>query len=372
VIPITSVRFGVEEEQLVLESIRSGQVAQGPRVKQFEDEFAAAFGVDHAVAVSNGTIALVAALQILDLQPGDEVITTPFTFVATANAILEAGAVVVFADIEADGFTIDPESVRSRITPRTRAIMPVHLYGQTADMNSLVDIAEQHGLRIIEDAAQAHGASQDSRPIGSFDLATYSFYATKNISTGEGGMVVTNREADADRLRVLRNQGMRARYAYELAGHNYRMTDLQAALGIPQISRYNALVEARSANAARLTEGLQGVPGIITPSVLSGRRHVWHQYTIRIADSLGLTREEFGAELTERGIGNGIYYPKSLTEYDFYQADARVIMSDTPRATEAARQVLSLPVHNALTTSDISAIVSAVSDVARASAQVSL
>lgn len=331
---------------------------------EFEDRFASQFGVAHAVAVSNGTIALVAALELLDLQPGDEVITTPFTFVATVNAILEAGAVAVLADIEPDGFTIDPASVLSRITPRTRAIMPVHLYGQTADMDAIVAIATEHGLRVIEDAAQAHGATQSSRPIGSFDLATFSFYATKNISTGEGGMVVTDNQADADRLRVLRNQGMRARYAYEVAGHNYRMTDVQAGLGLPQLDRYDELVRARTGNAERLTEGLAGLPGIVTPVVLPGRRHVWHQYTIRVDDSAAVSRDEFHAELGRRGVGAGIYYPKCLTEYDFYRADPRVVSTDTRHSLTAARQVLSLPVHQWLSDDDVDTIIRTVSEVA--------
>jgi perosamine synthetase len=362
-IPISSVHFGAEEEKLVVSVLRSGLIAQGPMVKRFEDGFAEAFGVRHAVAVNNGTTALVAALQVLDLNPGDEVVTSPFTFVATLNAILEAGATAAFADIREDDFNIDPAAVAAAITDRTRVLLPVHLYGQMADMDPLVALADRHGLSTVEDAAQSHGASYRGRPVGDHGLATYSFYATKNMTTGEGGMITTNDDTLADRLRVLRNQGMRERYAYEVAGHNYRLTDLQAAIAIPQLARYADTVARRQQNAASLQAGLGSIPGLAVPRELEGRRHVWHQFTVRVLEDAPVSRDEFVARLHEAGVGAGVYYPRLLHEYDAYRDHPRVRKAEVPVAARVAAQVVSLPVHNAVTKDDISRIIDTVAGV---------
>lgn len=360
-IPITSVRFGAEEEELVLEVLRSGSIAQGPMVKRFEDRFAQLAGVKHAVAVNNGTTALVAALEVMDLEPGDEVLTTPFTFVATVNAILEAGATVTFADIREDDFNLDPASAAERVSDRTKVLAPVHLYGQMADMRPLMSIAEQRGLRVLEDSAQSHLATYEGQAAGSFGVGTFSFYATKNLTTGEGGLITTNDDGLADRLRVLRNQGMRERYVYEVAGHNYRLTDLQAAVVLPQLDRYEATVAARKRNAARLSAGLDAVPGIEVPRELPGRSHVWHQYTVRVTEQAALPRDEFVAKLHEAGIGAGIYYPKLIGDYDAYRDNPRVVLSETRVAARVARQAISLPVHQWLSDDDIAAIIDTVS-----------
>jgi dTDP-4-amino-4,6-dideoxygalactose transaminase len=365
-IPITRVQFGIEEEELVLEVLRSGSIAQGPKVKQLEEEFAATFGLDHVIAVNNGTTALVGALEVLDLQPGDEVLTTPFTFVATLNAILEAGATATFADIREEDFNLDPGSVRERITTRTKVLAPVHLYGQMADMQPIEALAHDHGLRILEDAAQSHGATYQGRAAGSYGLGTFSLYATKNLTTGEGGLIVTDDAELADRLRVLRNQGMRARYEYEVAGHNYRLTDLQAAVGIPQLARYASIVETRRRNAARLTEGIADAPGIVVPRQLPGREHVWHQYTIRVTEDARVDRSEFVERLTELGIGSGAYYPRLVTDYDAYRRHPRVSVADTPVAARIAREVVSLPVHHHLADDELDAVISAVRQIAGA------
>lgn len=359
-IPITTVRFGIEEEQRVLEVIRSGNIAQGPVVAEFERRFAELAGTQHAVAVNNGTTSLIAAIQVLDLKPGDEVITSPFTFVATLNAILEAGATAVFADIREEDFNIDPARVKEKITERTKAIMPVHLYGQMADMDPLVRLAEDHDLVIIEDSAQSHGASYHGRPAGSYGLGSFSFYATKNLTTGEGGMVTTNSDDYADRLRVLRNQGMRARYQYEMAGNNYRLTDLQAALVLPQLDRYEQTVAQRQENAAKLNAGLAGIRGLALPEQLAGRRHVWHQYTVRVGEDAAMSRDEFVAALTARGIGSGIYYPKIVFDYDAYRSHDLVRISDVPVAERVAAQSVSLPVHVHLSDDDLATIISTV------------
>ncbi|MGN7799179.1 DegT/DnrJ/EryC1/StrS family aminotransferase [Leifsonia sp. 22587] len=357
-------KFGPDEEREVLEVLRSGSIAQGPKVAQLEEHFAQMHGARHAIAVNNGTTALVAALQALGLGPGDEVVTSPFTFVATLNAILETGATATFADIRTDDFNVDPESVAGAITDKTKVLLPVHLYGQMADMEPIAALADQHGLRILEDAAQSHGATYQGRAAGSYGLGSFSLYATKNITTGEGGLITTDDDEIADTLRVLRNQGMRARYVYELAGHNYRLTDLQAALGIPQLARYESIVAARKRNAARLIEGLSVVPGIEVPRELPGRSHVWHQFTIRITDDAAVGRDEFVSRLGEEGVSAGVYYPRLLWDYDAYRDHPRVIKRDAPVAEMVARQVVSLPVHNSLSDDDLQTIVDAVAKVA--------
>lgn len=360
-IPISRVDFGPEEEASVLAVLRSGMIAQGPKVAEFEGAFADAFGAKHAVAVNNGTTALIAAMEVLDLGPGDEVITTPFTFVATINAVLRTGASVRFADIRADDFNIDPASVESLVTDRTKAIVPVHLYGQMADMAGIMAIADRHGLAVVEDSAQSHGARFDGAFAGTFGIGTFSFYATKNIATGEGGMVTTSDDQVADRLRVLRNQGMRARYQYEFPGNNYRLTDLQAAVGIPQLGRYEGIVAKRQATAAALSERLSTVPGVIVPRELPGRRHVWHQYTIRVTDEAGLSRDELAAGLAEDGIGSGVYYPGLIGDYDAYRNHPLVAHTDdTPQAREIVSQVLSLPVHPHVGEAEVDQIVGSI------------
>lgn len=360
VIPISTVQFSQEEEELVLQVLRSGSIAQGPMVARLEEEFARRSGVRHAVAVNNGTTALVAALQVMDLEPGDEVITSPFTFVATVNAILEAGASVTFADIREDDFAMDASSLTAGITDRTRVVAPVHLYGQMADMSAISAIAESRGLRILEDASQSHFARFADRAAGSYDVGTFSFYATKNITTGEGGIITTDDDDVAARLRILRNQGMRARYEYVVAGHNYRLTDLQAALALPQLDRYDETVNARSRNAALLTSGLRDLPGLITPTALEGRRHVWHQYTVRVTPDARLSRDDLVAGLAEAGVGSGVYYPKLIGDYPVYDDHPRVAAADTPVARRIASEVVSLPVHHRLTSSEVDRVIDAV------------
>lgn len=359
-IPITTVRTGPEEEALVLEVLRSGQLAQGRYVERFEQEFAKIHGVAHAIAVNNGTTALVAALQALGVQPGDEVVTTPFTFIATLNAILEAGATARFADV-AEDYNIDPASMRDFVGPRTKVLLPVHLYGYMADMAPIETLAAEHGIDIVEDAAQAVGATYFGRPAGSIGVGCFSLYATKNITTGEGGVVTTSDDAVADRLRLLRNQGMRERYQYEVAGHNYRMTNLAAAVGIPQLARLSEIEAARVRNAQALRENLAGIDGLtLPPEPETDRSHVYHQFTVRIGAGARLSRDEFIDALTAAGIGCGIYYPKLVFDYDCYRGDPRVVSADTPVAARIASEVVSLPVHPYLTTGELDQIVTTV------------
>ncbi len=361
-IPITVVDVA-DAEPLVTQVLRSGVIAQGPMVKRFEDLFAGIAGVEHAIAVNSGTTALVAAIQALDLQPGDEVVTSPFTFVATLNAILEAGATARFADIRTDDFCVDPDAVAAAVGPRTKVLMPVHLSGQMADMARLTPIADEHGLAIVEDAAQSIGSTFDGRPAGSYGLGCFSLYATKNVTTAEGGVITTNDAAIADKLRVMRNQGMRARYQYEMAGHNYRLTDLHAAVGIPQLEKLDEITKRRHHNAEALTAGLADIPGLVVPQVLEGRTHVWHQYTVLVTEDAAVSRDELSEKLTEKGVGNGTYYPKVVFDYDCYRDNPGVIASDVPVAAKVAQQALSLPVHPKLTEAELETIVSSVREV---------
>jgi perosamine synthetase len=356
-IAISQVVVGAEEERLVLAVLRSGQLAQGPMVARLEVEFATLCGVRHAIAVNSGTAALVAAMEAAELQPGDEVVTTPFTFAATLNAILEAGATARFADIDLETFNIDPDGLAAAITDRTRVVMPVHLYGQPAAMDTISELSSARDLLIIEDAAQAHGATVAGRKVGSFGIGCFSLYATKNVSTGEGGIITTDHDELADRLRLLRNQGMRAGYRYEIAGHNYRLTDLQAAIALPQLERLEASTARRRAHAARLSAGLEGMIGIVAPVVAVGRTHVFHQYTIRVTTEARLDRDALAARLRARGVGTGIYYPRVVFDYDCYRDHPGVVVSEVPEAFRAAREVLSLPVHPHLSVSDIDRIV---------------
>lgn len=359
-IPITKIEIGAEERALVLDVLDRGHLAQGPLVERFEGLCASMAESEHAIAVNNGTTALVLAIEALGIRPGDEVITSPLTFVATVNAILEAGATVRFGDV-GDDYNLDPASIEALINDRTRAVMPVHLYGQAADMPAIVSIAERRGLAVIEDAAQAHFATTaEGRAVGSHGLGCFSFYATKNIMCGEGGVVTTSDAALADRMRILRNQGMRARYEYEVAGHNYRLTDLAAAVAIPQFDRVDAAIAARRANAARLTEGLDDVRGLIPPRAESGRGHVWHQYTVRLTDEASVDRDGLIDSLVENEIGHGIYYPRAVYDYECYRSHPGVVIDGSPRAESYARSILSLPVHQHLLDDEVDTVIEVV------------
>jgi dTDP-4-amino-4,6-dideoxygalactose transaminase len=256
-----------------------------------------------------------------------------------------------------DDFTIDPDAVAASINGRTAALLPVHLYGLPADMTAIAALARRHGLAIVEDAAQAHGASCAGRSVGSYGVGAFSLYGTKNITCGEGGVVVTNDDEVAGKLRLLRNQGMRARYEYELPGYNWRLTDLQAAVALPQVRRLTAIITARSANAAWLTAGLAGTTGLALPCEPPGRSHAWHQYTVRVSGDCPIRREEFCSHLAQVGVGHGIYYPKLMHDYACYTDNAQVIVSDTPNARAMTAEVVSLPVHPGLSKADLAKIV---------------
>jgi perosamine synthetase len=362
VIAITEPSLGELEEKLVLEVIRSGRLAQGPMVERFEEDVRQVVRTRHAIAVANGTDALIASLLAHGVGPGAEVITSPFTFVATLNAILHVGATPRFVDIGED-FTLDPELVADAIGPATRVIMPVHLFGCPADMTRVVSAIAGRDIVIIEDAAQALGAAHGWRPVGSFGTGCFSFYATKNITTGEGGMVTTDDDDVAASVRILRNQGQRTRYAYERPGFNFRMSELHAALGVAQMTRLPDVVEARGTNARRLSEGLTGIEGIVVPTEPVSGRHVFHQFTLRVTHDARMSRDGLLKHLLSRGIQAGVYYPRAVFDYGCFRRDPRVGTPTTPRTVEVAHEVLSLPVHPGLTEGDLSSIVEATREV---------
>jgi perosamine synthetase len=365
-IPIAHPLLGAEEGEAVLRVLASGQLAQGEHVAAFEQRFADVCNVREAVAVSSGTAALHLALLAHGIGPGDEVITTAFSFAATANVILLVGATPVFVDIEPDTYTLDPSLVEAALTPHTKAIMPVHLYGHPCDMQRLLSIAEANGVAIIEDACQAHAASIDEKPVGSFGTGCFSFYATKNITTGEGGMVTTNDPEIAARVRLLRSHGQKERYYHTTLGYNQRMTEIQAALGLVQVEKLEQFTEQRIANAAFLTKHLRGF--VQTPITRPGYRHVYHQYTIQVPGD----RDEWALQLRARGIATAVHYPLAIHQQPLYreQIDTFRIYSAHETATaeqsacdarlpvteKAAQHVLSLPVHPGLSMEDLSTI----------------
>ena len=364
-IELTSADIGQGEEDLVMRVLRSGQLAQGPMVELLETRFQEVAGAAHVVAVNSGTTALTASLQALGIGANDEVITSPFTFVATLNAILAVGARARFADIGSD-FTLLPAHVEALINDRTAAILPVDLYGQMADMPALTQIARTHGLAIIEDAAQAHGADVEGRPAGSFGVGCFSLYATKNLTSGEGGLISTDDAGLADRLRALRNQGMRSPYEYESIGFNYRMTDLQAALVLPQLDRLRRRTGQRRHNAGQLSCGLSGVDSLVLPLVQPGRGHVWHQYTVRLTPNARMSRDDLVIRLRESNIASGVYYPRAVMDYPCFAQHPLVAPDPVPAARQAAREVLSIPVHPLLNETDIEHIVETVGGALRA------
>lgn len=355
-IPPASPIIGDEERHAVELVMKSGFLAQGPEVAGFEAEFAHAVDGRECVAVNSGTSALLLALLALGISAGDEVIVPSFTFAATANAVRLAGGRPVFVDIDPATFCIDPNRIRDALTARTRAIVPVHLYGHPADMTRIGAIADQHGLLVVEDAAQAHLAEWHGKKVGSFgDAGCFSFYPTKNMTAGEGGMVSVAHSAIARQVRLLRNQGMEQRYQNEVVGFNNRMSDIHAAIGRVQLRRLHTWTLRRQAIAARFDAELVNV---VKPEVAKPATHVYHQYTIRVQDG---SRDEFAAELANRGVGTGVYYPTPVHLLPSFGEDLEL-----PQTMQAAQEVLSLPVHPSLSERDIERIVTAVNKVAGA------
>jgi perosamine synthetase len=354
-IPPARPDLGPEEIAAVTEVLQSGMIAQGRKVAELEERWAAFCGVKHAVAMSNGTTALMSVFAGLGLGPGDEVITVSHTFNATVSSILFTGASPVFVDIEPDTYLMDAGRIEAAITPRTRAIAPVSLFGMVVDMDAIQAIADRHGLLVVEDACQAHGALYRGRRAGSFGYGTFSLYGTKNMTTGEGGFVTTNDDRLADWIRMYRNQGMRARYQHEILGYNFRMTDIAAAIGLAQFEKLERNTARRQAVAARYDAALADLP-IQLPTCPEGRTHVYHQYTITV----GPARDRIVEEMKQAGIGCGIYYPIPCHRAPYVLELG--IDADLPVTDSTAATCMSLPMFPGLTEAEQDQVVAALRD----------
>jgi perosamine synthetase len=350
-IPIAKPLIGEEEKAAVMAVLGSGVIAQGPKVKEFEERFAEFVGTKHAVAVNSGTAALHVALLAAGIGPGDEVITSPFSFIATANSILYTGAKPVFVDVEDETFNIDVEKIEERITKKTKAIMPVHLYGHSAEMDAIMDLAEDNDLAVVEDACQSHGATFNGKMVGSFGAGCFSFYPTKNMTTSEGGIITTDDKEIAERAEMIRAHGSKQRYVHEMLGFNLRMTDIAAAIGLCQLKKLPGFNMKRIQNAKDLTAGIKNAR-IITPVVRDGCRHVFHQYTIRVAKE----RDAVLDTLTKKGIGTGVYYPTPIHRQKLYKDLG--YKEKFPVSERLAGEVISLPVHPSVSGEDLDYIIS--------------
>lgn len=348
-IPILDLRPEIEEHydeymEAIGRVLRSGRFILGPEVRAFEEEIAAYLGVKHAIGVNSGTDALVISLRALGIGPGDEVITTPFTFFATPESISNVGATPVFVDIDPATFNIDPDLIEPAITERTKAILPVHLYGQACDMDPITDIAKRHGLKVIEDVAQAMGGSYKGKKLGGFgDAAAFSFFPSKNLGGfGDGGMVATNDDEVAELARMLRTHGSKEKYANEILGYNSRLDEFQAAVLRAKVRHLDDANRRRRELAARYTELLRDSTGIVPPVEAEGREHVYHQYTVRV---LAGRRDAVRDALAEAGIGTMVYYPVPCHLLPVYASRGLAL----PLSEGAAREVLSLPTGACLT-----------------------
>ena len=350
-IPIAKPVIGEEETKAADEVLCSGMLTQGEAVKRFEETFSAYIGVKNSIACSNGTVALDLALKAIDIGPGDEVISPAFTFIATANAILYQGSKPVFVDVDPRTFNIDPQDLQEKITTRTKAIIGVHLYGQPFDLRAVQQICDDHHLALIEDCAQAHGAEYDGRRVGGFGTGCFSFYPTKNMTTGEGGMITTNDDLLAAKLRLMRNHGDTGKYNHVTLGYNYRMTNIQGAIGQVQLKRLDNFNQKRIENAEFLDANLDS-EGLTTPFRESRVRHVYNQYVVRVEAGFLASREKFMEDLGSKGIGCAVHYPKPVYRQPLYQQLGldRVVC---PVAEDVSQRVVSLPVHPSLSQTDL-------------------
>lgn len=364
-IPIAQVSLDRSEIRAVEQVLKSGNLRAGKITKEFETSFAASVGSPHAVAVASGTAALYLVCYAL-LRPGDEVIVPDFTFVATAAMVAAVGAKPVFADVNPKTFTLDAAEVERRITPRTRALIPVHLYGQPADISGLARLARRHRLKVIWDAAQAHGAQFGGRDVGSFpDAVCYSFYPTKNMTTGEGGMITTSNSSLASELRLLRSHGEVSRYRHVRLGFNFRTTDIASAIGLRQLARLPKAVRARHRNARILAKGLSGIPGLQMPEFVSGTSHAFSLFTICIdSRQAGTSRDELAKALSLRGIQTAVHYPLPLHGQPVFRGYG--LDRDFPISSRLAKTVLSLPVHPGVKERDLRYIIHSAREILKA------
>lgn len=358
-IPLIKIKIDEEEKKSVLDVLESGMITQSKKVAQFEQEFSELCGTKYAIAVNSGTAALHSALYALGIKEGDEVITTPFTFAATANAIIMLGAKPIFADIEEETFNLDPKKVEEKITSKTKAILPVNLFGHPYEVENINELAKKYNLQVLEDACQSVCAKFKNKISGDFgDIAAFSFYATKNMMTGEGGMITTNKEEYAELAKRFRHHGQseKTKYEYLDLGYNYRMTDISAAIGICQLKKIKELTKKRQKNAETLTRGLSGLNGLITPKTKDNNEHAFHQYTLRITEEFGISRDEFSEKLKEKGIGTAIFYPKCLHLHAHFSRFG-YNKGDFPVAEKISQEVLSLPIQPYLQETELNKII---------------
>jgi len=375
-LPYAQPLIGQEELEEVIETLKSGWLSRGPRCAEFEERFARFVGSRHAVAVNSCTAAMFLTLKALGIGSGDEVITTPLTFAATANVIIHTGARPVFADINPQTLNIDPAEIAKKISSRTRALMPVHYAGQACEMDGIQALARASGLKVLEDAAHALYTRYKGRMVGSIgDVTAFSFYVTKNLMTGEGGMLTTNDEELARKVRLLSLHGMDAdawkrytakgswHYQVVLPGYKCNMTDMQAALGLKQLERLPSMQAVREAYAQSYDEGLKDLPGVTLPYVDTEGRHAWHLYVIQVNEKkAGMSRERFIDELKQRGIGTSVHFiPLHLHPY--YQTAYGYQEGDFPVAEEAFRKLVSLPLYPKMTRQDVERVIHAVRDI---------
>jgi len=365
-IPIARPLLGEEELAAVKEVLESGRLAQGPKVEAFERAFAAYVGRKHGIAVTNGTAALHIALMAHGLKAAHDVIVPPLTFFASASTVLLTGARPVFADVDRATYNLDPAKLKDLITRRTAAIMPVHLYGQTAEMDPIREIAEAHDLAVIEDACQAHGAQYHGKKAGNLgDTACFSFYPTKNMTTGEGGMILTDDEEIARKARLLRDHGQTAKYEHAILGYNCRMTELAAAIGLVQLKKLDGWVARRRANAHALTKGLDGIEGLVPPAEGNWMVHAFYQYVVRADPKFPMARDEIVQTLVEDGIGCRPSYPSALYKQKALR-DLKV-RGRCPVAESVVPRLFEIPVHPGLGPGDVERIVEAVDRLAKPS-----
>jgi perosamine synthetase len=363
-IPIAKPNIGKEEEEAVLEVLRSGMLARGLKSKEFEADFAKYIGTEHGISTSSGTTALHISLLANGVGQGDEVIIPPVTFFATASTVLFCGAAPVFVDIDPDTYNMDVSKVEEAITPKTKAIVPVHMYGQPVDMDPLMEIAEKHNLRVVEDACQSHGAEYDGKKVGKFGNAScFSFYPTKNMVAGEGGMIVTDDQDLKTECMLLRDHGEITHYEHVVLGYNFRMTEIGAAIGIEQLKKLPGFIKKRQENAKALSEGLSDLDGIQTPVIGDRSTHVYYQYIIKVDKPFPFDRDQLVEYLKQMDIGARPSYPKPLSE----QAILRTlgVAADCPVARETLMKIMELPVHPLVTKDDITHIIDTVREASR-------
>jgi perosamine synthetase len=355
-IPINLPSIGEEEIAAVVKVMRNGPLTNalgsGPRVTQFEKEFADFAGVKHAVAMNTGTAALHSALVAAGVKQGDEVILPSFTFVATAEAVVIVGGKPIFTDIEPETYNLSPDEIEKNLTKKTKAILPVDLYGFSVDSKPIRQIADEHNLPIVEDAAQAHGATYAGKPVGYFATAScWSLYASKNITTGEGGVATTDSDEIANTLRLIRTHGEKDKYASLMLGYNYRMSEIQAAIGLVQLGKLSNFVAKRRKNARKLSKLLVESDKLNLPKEFKECQHSWYLYTVRLQNAKVTERNKIVKELQKKGIGAAVYYVNPVHLMPYYQkAFGKCRLPETEKA---ANQVFSLPIHPGVTEEQI-------------------